>query len=58
MKVVNVEKQDVFKCLSEDLDVYRLDTTSDDTINLKYETVDCILNRLTEDKCVYFVVEK
>ena len=57
MKVVDVKTSDVFGKLSEGIEVYALNHTNDDLINLIFESVASILELINTDHYVYFVVE-
>lgn len=53
-KVINVDKSEVFTKLSERVEVYALCVKEDVCLNLRFETVDVILDYLSSDY-VFFV---
>ena len=57
MKIVNVNKEDVFKHLEKGIEVYSFDTASDSLENLRYIVVDEILRFIKCNSIVYFIVE-
>ena len=57
MKIVNVNKEDVFKHLGEGIEVYSFDAASDSLENLRYIVIDDILRFMKCNSIVYFIVE-
>lgn len=56
MKVIGIECDEVFWYLKAGREVYAIDPVSDKLINLKFETVDIILDILDGGLYAYFTV--
>lgn len=56
LKVIGIECDEVFCNLAEGREVYAIDPENDQLINLKFQTVDVILDNLNEGNCGYFFV--
>lgn len=57
-KVVNIEPGEVFKMLAEGKDVYTIDTSEDNLINMRYQPVYVIFNMIKADDRTLFIVEE
>lgn len=57
-KVINVEPGEVFKMLAAGKDVYTIDTSEDNLINMRYQPVYVIFNMIKADDRAFFIVEE
>ena len=55
--IEQIDKNNIFAALSDGEYVYGFDPNIDNLIDLRYETVDAILEYLKKDKYVYFIVK-
>lgn len=55
-KVVGIERDEVFWYLKIGREVYAIDSSNDELINLRYKVVDTVLGILEEDSYAYFVI--
>ena len=58
MYVVNIPKDLVFCYLNDNADVYAFDSHEEETLCLRCETVNFVLNMLKDERYVFFIIRE